>query len=441
MKIREYYRAPNVRSRMIEFLGGHTLDDATCFFIGRCWDTIRPGFNMSRPGDLDLFLDNEWDVARSLWDKNWFVVDLDIEYTNFEFPAEPFLDYQRTFALQQPVVQAVQRMLAGAGIQPFHSVSGRGHHFVWRVQLASPAFRQLAEIGRLSPALERLYTIRHPPDDQPVDPQVGKAFSGLGLVMEFIAYHVLSEAQPLCPIPVFPEAVDFGPQERGREMISVDISEYADPLHTRGVRMPFSIYLKPWQHPEMLTPEIAHRVPIMVMVPSNGLDTHDIAAIMRDLGRAAEWASHTSCVIPDCSHGMEALTSMYLRSNVREYHDWYYSVEPEPRDQWPFTYDRTPTWQAPPHIRYILENPNDSLLKPSPVRQLVAFLMEQGWHPRHIGGLIRSKYERDYGWLNQWYVYDAGMRADFHARVLSGLIKMGYDHLTDIPTAARAQTT
>ena len=74
--------------------------------------------------------------------------------------------------------------------------------------------------------------------------------------MEYVAYHVLSESQPACPIPVFPEAVDFGPQERGREMISLDISEYADPLHTRGVRIPFSVYIKPWQHPEMLTPEI-----------------------------------------------------------------------------------------------------------------------------------------------------------------------------------------
>jgi hypothetical protein len=435
MKIIEYYKAPNVRSRLTEFLGGRTLDDATCFYIGRCWDTIRPGFNMRKPGELDVFLDNEWDVARSLWDRKWLVADLDIEYTNFEFPAEPFLDYQRTFALQQPVVHAIGRLLSGVGINPLHSVSGRGHHFTWAIQLSSPAFRQLAQIGRLSPALERLYSFRHPPDDEPVDIELGKAFSGLGLVMEYVVYHVLSESQPICPIPIFPEAVDFGPQERGREMISLDISEYADPLHTRGVRMPFSVYIKPWQHPEMLTPEIAGKVPVMVMVPSNGLDTHQVAAIMRDLGKAADRASQTSCIIPDGSHGMEALTSLYLRSDVRKFHDWFYSVEPEPPEQWPATYDRTSTADAPPYIRYILENPNDSLLKPGPVRQLLIFLLERGWHPRHIAGLIRSKYERDHGWLNQWYIYDAGMRADFHARVLSGLIKMGHDHLMDIRAA------
>jgi len=435
MKIIDYYRAPNVRSRMIEFLGGHSLDEATCYYIGRCWDTIRPGFNMRKPADLDVFLENEWDVARSLWDRKWLVVDLDIEYTNFEFQAEPFLDYQRTFALQQPVVHAIQRLLSSVGIRPLHSVSGRGHHFVWKVDPMSPAFQHLADIGRLSAALKDIYTARHPPADEPVGLALGQAFSGLGLVMEYVAYRVLSESQPACPIPIFPEAVDFGPQERGREMISLDISEYADPLHTRGVRMPFSIYIKPWQHPEMLTPEIEGKVPLMVMVPSNGLNTHEVAAIMRDLDKAADWASHTSGIIPDCSRGTEALTLLYLHSDIRRFHDWFYSVEPEPPERWPFTYDRMPMMEAPPYIRYILKNPNDSLLKPGPVRQLVAFLLEQDWHPRHIAGLIRSKYERDYGWLNQWYIYDAGMRADFHARVLAGMIKMGYDNLADMAAA------
>jgi hypothetical protein len=432
MQIRDYYKTPEVRSRMTEYLGGHALDEATCYYIGRCFDTIRQGFTMRKPGDLPMFLDNEWDVARSLWDRRWLVVDLDVEYTNFEFPAEPFLDHERTFWLQEPVLHAILRMLDSVGIQPLHSVSGRGHHFVWKVDPAGPAFQKLTEIGRLSPSLEHLYAIPQPPDDAPVDPRFARAFSGLGLVMEFVAYHVLAESQPDCPIPVFLEATDMGPQQRGHEIVSVDISEYADPLHTRGMRTPFSIYLKPWQHPDMLTPEIRDKVPIMVMVPSNGLDMGRITSIMRDLGKASEWASHTSCIIPDCSPGMESLTTLYLHSEIRRFHDWFYSVEPEPPEKWPTTYDRMSLTAVPPHIRYALENPNESLLKPVPLRQLVAFLLEEGWHPRHIAGLIRSKYERDYGWLNQWYIYDAGMRADFHARVLSGLIRMGYDRLADL---------
>jgi hypothetical protein len=429
MKIRDYYRAPHVRSRMIEYLGGHSLDDATCYYIGRCYDSIKPGFNMRRPGELDLFLENEWDVARSLWDKQWLVADLDIEYVNFDFPAEPFLDPQRTFALQEPVQRAVDRIFTSVGIQPLHAISGRGHHFVWRIQPMSPAFHGLVEMGRAPPSVESMYAMAQPPDNEPVDVQLGKAFAGLGLVMEYVAHRIISESQPLCPIPILPEAVDMGPQERGKEIVVLDISEYGDPLHTRAMRMAFSIYLKPWQRPDILTPEIEGRVPVMVMVPTGDLDTDQIVPIMRDIDQAAEWASEVSCLLPDCSHGMEGLLSLYRRSELCRFHDWFYSVEHEPPERWPFTYDRTPLDELPPVVRYALEHPNEALLKPDFVRQVVGVLLEQGWHPRHIAGLIRSKYERDYGWLNQWYVYDASTRADFHARVLAGMIRMGRDQV------------
>jgi hypothetical protein len=436
MRIRDYYRTLDVQTRMIEYLGGRNIEEATCYYIGRCVDTIRADFNMAGPRELDVFLEREWDVARSLWDRRWLVIDLDIEYTNFDFPAEPFLDYERTFSLQEPVLRAIRQVLGGAGIYPRHSLSGRGHHFAWKIGLTDPAIEPLIDIGRLSPSLAHRYTVGQPPYNEPVTIRVGKAFAGLGLVMEYVAYLVLAEAQPDCAIPLFLEAVDLGPQERGREMISMDITEYGDPLTTRVVRLPFSIYLKPWQHADILTPEIAHKVPTMVMAPSNGADTIQVAEIMRDLSKAAEWASQTSCLIPDCSSGMEALTDQYMRSEVRRFHDWFYSVEPEPPDRWPATYDRVPMSQVPPYVRHVLEHPNDLLLKPSVVRRVVAFLLEEGWHPRHIAGLIQSKYERDYGWLNQWYVYDAGMRADFHVRVLAGLIRMGFDRSARVQAAA-----
>lgn len=427
MDIKAYYANADVRSRMIESLGGRTLDDATCYYIGRCWDTIKPGFNMRRPAELGVFLANEWDVARSLWDREWLVADLDIEYVNFEFPAEPFLDHERTFSLQQPVHYAVQRILSAVGIRPLHSITGRGHHFMWKSPLTGPAFEQLARIGRLSSSLERLYATPQPPDGEPVDLTVARAFSGLGLVMEYVAYTVLSESQSQCPLPVLPEAIDMGPQDRGREIITLDVSEYADPLHTRGLRIPFSIYLKPWQHMYMLNPSIAGKIPVMVMVPRDDLEVDRAVEIMRDLGRAAELASRTSCLIPECSAGLDGLVSLYLRSELRSFHDEFYAEEHDPPDRWSSTYDQAPTWRYPPYIRYILEHPNDALLSPGPVRQLVAFLLQEGWHPRHIAGLIRSKYERDYGWLNQWYVYDAGMRADYHTRVMAGLMQMELD--------------
>jgi hypothetical protein len=427
MNIREYYATPDVRVRMIESLGGPTLEDATCYYIGRCFDTIKPGFCMQKPRDLDLFWRNEWDVARSLWDRKWLFVDLDIEYVNFDFPAEPFLDYRRCFALQEPILHAIEGVFGEAGIQPLHTVTGRGHHFGWMVDPASRAFQSLERIGRVPPALQCTYAAPQPPDGEPVDPALGRAFAGLGLVIEYVAHRIIEQAQPLCSIPILPEAVEMGPQDRGKETIVLDISEYGDPLHTRAVRMPFSLYLKPWLHTDILTPEIEGRVPVMVMVPAGGRETEAVTPIMRDLGKASQWASEVSSVFPDCSAGTERLVARYLHSEVRRFHDEYYSVEPEPAEQWPSTYDRVTLEGLTPMARYALENPNDVLLRPDFVRQIVAGLLERGWHPRHIAGLIRSKYERDYRWLNLWYIYDAGTRADFHTRVLAGMIRLGRD--------------
>jgi hypothetical protein len=424
MKIREYYATPDVRSRMIESLGGPSLEGATCYYIGRCFDTIRTGFSMQRPTELDFFLRSEWDVARSLWDRKWLFADMDIEYVNFEFHAEPFLDYRRCFALQEPVLHALELVFAEVGMQPLHTVTGRGHHFGWVIDPASPAFQSLERIGRVSPALARTYGLPQPPDGVPVDLALGKAFAGLGLVIEYVAHRILAEAQPLTPIPIFPEAVDLGPQERGRELIVLDISEYGDPLHTRAVRMPFSIYLKPWLHTDILTPEIEGLVPVMAMVPAGDLETQQVTPIMRSLSKAAQWASQVNSRFPDCSPGMEQLVTQYLHSEVRRFHDEYYSVEPEPMEQWPLTYDRASLEGLGPMARYALEHPNDALLDPNFVRPVVAALLERGWHPRHIAGLIQSKYERDYDWWNLWYVYDAGLRADFHVRVLAGMERL-----------------
>ena len=61
------------------------------------------------------------------------------------------------------------------------------------------------------------------------------------------------------------------------------------------------------------------------------------------------------------------------------------------------------------------------------MRAVVLDLWQKGWHPRSIAGLIRSKFERDYGWGTYWYRYDAAARADFYVRVLCGELLLSGD--------------
>lgn len=429
MDLISYYKDKNIRTRIIEFLGGKSLDSATCMFIAQCDSDAENGWEMRTPGDLDFFLSHGLDVSRSLWDRNWLIAHLDIEYVNFDFPAEPYLDPHRAFFLQRPAELAIEQILMEQAIAPLHVLSGRGHHFVWHINRDSAAFGKLSHIGRLPEHLERRYSERLPPVNMPVEPDLGAAFSGLALVMEYLALRVRDQAQKDSTLPVELSAVEVVPQQRGREMISLDITEYGDLLNTRLIRVPFSVYLKPWQKGGILNDELWDKIPSMVSVPLFEMDLQEGIETMRDHKKAIELASRASTQIPDNSKQMLNLINAYERSDIAKFHDWYYSLKQEQPENWPHTYDLFPVESLPPCIRFILENPNDLLLKPAGIRQVVRVLLSLGWHPIHIAGLVRSKYERNYGWGREWYFYDASTRADFYTRVFTALIKTGRDKL------------
>lgn len=246
MDVLSYYRNSHVRERMIEFMGGKSLDSSTCMFITQCDCESDIGWDLKRPTELDFYWSQGLDVSRSLWDKKWLIAHLDIEYVNFDFPAEPYLDPERSFSMQRPSVLAIEEFLLGTGIAPLHVLSGRGHHFVWNIDRDSAAFGKLAELGHLPLHLEKRYAEMLPPVNIPIERDLGAAFAGLALVMEYVAIMIKDKAELKSLLPVELSAVEVSPQFRGREMISIDITEYGDLLNTRLVRIPYSVYLKPW---------------------------------------------------------------------------------------------------------------------------------------------------------------------------------------------------
>lgn len=422
---------PAVRDRIVEFLGGDTLDEVTCEFItaNGCSPEVR--FDPRPVSELDTCLRQQLDLGRSLWDRRGLIADLDIEYVNFDRPVEAYLEPDRAFRLQRPVVLAILEALAEQSIRPLHLLSGRGHHFLWRIHRDSTAFRQLAEFGHVPKALQDCNVQPHPPYGNSVDSQLGAAYAGLGQVVEYVAHSVLDRTMELCEIPVALTAVEAGPGDRGREVLSIDLSEYGDPLHTRGIRIPFSVYLKAQQQRHLVSLEVAESLPPLFVIPIDGLNDRDGLRLMRDPQAVRDLARRSCVCIPDQSSGMENLITTYARSSLARFHESFYAAEHDPSEIWPATYDRTPLDLLPPHVRIVLEDPNDRLLKPAGIQHLVRALLSQGWHTRHIAGLIRSKYERDYGWGDMFYRYNACSRADFYVRLFSGLLATGRDRLLD----------
>lgn len=426
-----YYSNPQVVRRVLEFLGGSGLKDVTCQYLAT-GDATHAFQRRPLPMEaLALLFGRDADIYRSLLDRNSLIADLDIEYVNFDHPGEAFLDPQRVFELQAPVEQTANLLFSYFNLDPLRFLSGRGHHFVWRVSLDSPVFVRLAALGRATMCPQNDAVTPESADAGPVSGEVASAFHGLGLVMEYLAHLLKQIAAPLSGVPVELTAVEVGPGRRGREMISIDISEYGDPLCCRTLRVPFSRYLKPQYQQTQIGEDALKLIPPLFCVPLHDMDWRGGVAVMRDQRLASELAECAPAAIPEQSIGMDALLREYETSQLSEFHRGFYSEEHDAPGRWPETYDRLPAGALPACARVVLDHPNDLLLQPARIRLLTRTLLALGWHPRHIAGLVRSKFERDHAWGPQWTDADPAMRADFYVRVFYGLFAVGADDLVD----------
>jgi hypothetical protein len=415
---------------MYEFLGGGDLQHANAKYIAAA-DGYSDYHLLSNPCDLPEYLDGALEVDRSLWDTQSLIADIDLEYHNFDYPAAPWRDPERAFQLQQPVLDATLQTLGKAAIGPLVLVSGRGYHLVWAIRRNSKAFDRLVGLGHVPSSLRAKYAQACASDGSSVDPESGAAFSGLGLVMEFVGHRVLEASMETCILPVQPAAIEVGPGIRGREIISFDLSEYGDPLHTRHIRIPFSAYLKPKQLEWMLgEAEICRLLPIFE-IPLAGMSQAQAMAAMRNPDKVLEIARHVSVQIPDQSETMEQLLDHYEQSELARFHTQFYGQlgqEVERSDV-----------LAPPCVRFVLERPNDWLLKPAALQHVVRVLMALGWSPSDIAHRICRAYSNDCGWGDTWERLDPCDRSIFYTRLFAGMITTGLDQLIDFNCASHQE--
>ena len=183
-----YYQHADVRVRICEFIGATTVHKSSCEFLAASDENAAAPFKPYPPRALNSLLAGGFEISRSLWDHDALIADFDIEYVNFDNPAEAFVDPERVFAIQQPVVETIEQLLREYGIDALHVLSGRGHHFVWRIAQNSALFKQLAEIGRGPPSLWECETEVHPPNAHPVPTQLARAFAGLGSALAVVCH-------------------------------------------------------------------------------------------------------------------------------------------------------------------------------------------------------------------------------------------------------------
>jgi hypothetical protein len=427
-----HYENWAVRARIAQFLGAESNGSSpnAVYFATADGERNLPG--RPRPlRELSASLRGNLEIYRPLWDRESLLADLDIEYVNFDCAAEPYIEFERTFALQEPLRFEIEKALLGYGIAPLHLLSGRGHHFIWRIRRNSSCYARLAHLDGLPLSLKDRYDKWRCPSGEMIDHGLGNAFVGLGRIIEYFAAEIKKRCAPALKIPIELSAIEVGPSDRGREMISFDISQYADPLYARFTRAAYSRYLKAQHQRGLIDDELVSSLPPLFVIPLYEMNVREAVQVMRDPNAVTALASYAPANIPDCSTGSENLLNSYLSSELAQFHSDFYAEDPEPPERWAATYDRIDMSQLPACIQVLLEKPNDLLLRPACMRRVVITLLSLGWHPRHISGLIKSRFERDFGWNHYWEAYDPTTRAEFFTRVFSGLVIMHYDDLID----------
>lgn len=435
----EYYQSADVRERIAEYCGGSASDPSQFtaqYLVGYGealqWDGLEDPFLSVEREDFHKILDRGLDIFRSNWDRSSTLGIMDIEYFNTDYPGDIYLNPGRCFEAIEPFRQAMKRTLARYEIPHLEAMTGQGYHFTTRVVRNSSADAELIQLGKVNDSTAGKYAALSGRKKRTLARSHGQSFDGMGRLMEYIAQQAIRDARGSHGIPIVTTDVAVGRGRRGREAISVDLSMYGDPLHMRDIRTPFSTHQKHKVMRYKVGDEISRRIPVQTCFPTGDFPLKDRLKMRRHFRMTADWAKSCGPMkIPSANAGFLTLIDEYKRSKLYEFHRHFDSEEHDPWTSWSKTYDRFNLKSIPPCVAYCLQVPNPHLLKPTNLQALTRTLMSEGWHPKHIAGLVRSKFERNHGWEGGWQKYDAAMRADFYVRLFAGQIWTGLDQFVD----------
>jgi hypothetical protein len=416
-----YYRSPSVRERIAEYCGG--VAEAPGGFSA--WSIAGYGGQrrLQQPEGAPVavgsaewarLLDEGADVCRSLADRGGVLLQLDVDYTNPADRAEPYRDPAACFARLEPVYEAIEQVFTGYDVWPFTVITGRGYHFTLRAPSGSPLHSELVAIGAPPTSLRERYERLGVADA----PAMGRAHDGAGRLLEHLAHQVLRRLRGRTPLPV--TLADVAPPGGG-PFVCLDLTAYGDPLFGRYARCAFSANQK-----ASLTGAAPAR-PFVVNLPRAwGAHRDDLLGDREDLERAEQRARRAHARIPDAPEA-RAWVEDYRRSALARFHRKFDAGLEVPPEAWPYKYESLDLRALPACVRPALEWPNPALLTPVHLRTVALALWGLGWHPRSVAAIVRSRYEKEFGWGDLWRRYDTAARANFYVRVLCGAFAAGVE--------------
>jgi hypothetical protein len=427
-----YYRDPDVVRCVREYCGLAPGSEPGAAFVAGLGADVQgqPAWESAAivpPEALDTLLARGHDVSRSLWDVGHLMFLLDLDYLNVDLPSEPFLRPAEVFFKLEATYRATRRVLDRLVLDADALMTGRGYHFTGRIPLGDPVVRELAALVPDTPSWWRDVEARRLPGvTAELRPEQARAADGLGLLLEYLGHLVMSEASPHSPIPVVFNGTVVGSGVVGRECASIDFSHAGDPLDTRHARTAFSAYQWHRLRPDLFGPTASSMVPPLSVMPRDERELGEILERGRDFAAGIAAAPYRPAFLPHVARGVRHLLDAYRTSQLAGFHREFLAAA-----RWAPRPDIRRVEELPPCVGAALHRPNDLLLKPEHVQQVVRSLMARDWHPADIAALVRSKYEEDHGWGDRWHRLDPATRAEFDVRVFAGMVRTGLDGLID----------
>ena len=435
--VRDYYRSPAVRERILDFCGG---SDPSCeYWVGFGETLVRRGY--LRPirvvetwDGLQELMADALDLNRSVWDRGATLAVWDVEYFNLDTWDGLYRNQNEYFGLMEPTYRAIENLFRSYSLPHLNDSTASGYHFVSRIPFSSPVHARLERIGTLERSLLDKYAFVPGGDNKrkrAVSERDGRGYSAVGRLTEFLCHRVIEKAREKSELSITISDTARGRGPRGREGMNLDITQYGDPLFMRTIRTSFSTHQKHKVYVGKVSLETARALPFFAAVPRGRLSYRDLFEIRRDLREAARYARTAQSSVPDGAAGWGKILDDYLASPLYAFHREFDSVEIDSPHRWGETYWKTDLGALPACGAGALRNPAWGLLVPTSIQTVCRVLMSRGWHPKHIGGLIYSHYTRNHDWGIDWTKYHAETRANFWARVYCGLIATGIDTLDD----------
>ncbi|MBL4888633.1 MAG: hypothetical protein JKX97_01270 [Candidatus Lindowbacteria bacterium] len=411
----EYYAHPAVRRHVESFC--KKAEYVVGYGESEVWRGNKKGFYTAPVKGLDRMFEYGLDILTCMYQHGQTLTLFDVEYYNPQYPGEAHLNPDRVYKLMEPVYRAIMTVYRRYDLPVMSVVSGQGYHFWTRIPHGR-VHSAIEKIGIIEPSVARTYKRKK------ISQKAGLAFSGTGRLQMFLCGEILKEIGKQRKsgkkiLPVY--FSDINPPH-SREAISFDLTTYADPIHMRDARVPFSCYQKHKVMVDKVGQENADKIPVRVLLPRKVPGHRELSLErclqMRNHFRdASELAEKVGTKMPDASQAWDKILTAFHRSKFGAF---YYHFDSGPRS--PAKINKR---QLPPCVRKAL-NP-EQLLEPTQVQTVVRVLDSMGHHPRAIAELIYKAYRRtDFG------KYDAQRRAYFWAEGYAALIHTGIDLKRDL---------